>query len=30
VRMNPHTGQLERNDARESVTALFRIGTEPQ
>ena len=30
VRMNPHTGKLERNDTREPVTALFRIGTEPK
>ena len=30
VRMNPHTGQLERDETRESVSALFKIGTEPK
>ena len=30
VRMNPQTGQLERDATRESVTALFKNGTEPK
>ena len=30
VRMNPHTGQVEWDEASESITALFRIGTEPK
>ena len=30
VRMNPQTGLFERNESKESVTALFKIGTEPQ
>jgi len=30
VPMNPQTGQLERDETRQSVSALFRIGTEPK
>jgi len=30
VPMNPQTGQLERDETRKSVSALFKIGTEPQ
>jgi penicillin-binding protein 1A len=30
VPMNPQTGQLERDETRESVSALFKIGTEPK
>jgi penicillin-binding protein 1A len=30
VRMNPQTGQLERDATRESVIALFKNGTEPK
>jgi penicillin-binding protein 1A len=29
VSMNPQTGELERDETRESVSALFKIGTEP-
>ena len=30
VKMNPYTGRRERDDSNESVSALFKIGTEPQ
>ena len=30
VAMNPLTGQLERDDTSQAVSALFRVGTEPQ
>jgi penicillin-binding protein 1A len=30
VRMNPQTGQLEGDETKESVSALFKIGTEPK
>jgi hypothetical protein len=28
--MNPETGMLARNEAEDSVIALFRKGTEPK
>ncbi len=30
VRMNPQTGLLEGDESKESVSALFRVGTEPK
>ena len=30
VRMNPQTGQIERDESRQSVSALFKIGSEPK
>jgi penicillin-binding protein 1A len=30
VRMNPQTGQIERDESRKSVSALFKIGSEPK
>jgi penicillin-binding protein 1A len=30
VRMNPQTGLLARDESKESVSALFKIGTEPK
>jgi len=30
VRMNPQTGQIEKDESRQSVSALFKIGSEPK
>ncbi len=30
VRMNPQTGLIQRDESKESVSALFKIGTEPK